>query len=97
MGREGLSAAAAGDDLGLFDVEVGDADQLNLRQPGQDASMLTLVWIVVMAAPSALAWEPGAFPLRGFGMLPALFLVPAVGIDAAWSWLEPRWPRPLAG
>ena len=40
MGREGLSAAAAGDDLGLFDVEVGDADQLNLRQPGQDASML---------------------------------------------------------
>ena len=37
---EGPRAAALGDGLGLGRVDVGDADQLHVGQPGQDAGVL---------------------------------------------------------
>jgi 4-amino-4-deoxy-L-arabinose transferase-like glycosyltransferase len=54
------------------------------------ASAFILIWLGVMAFPSVLSWDVGAYTLRAMGLVPALMVVPAVGLDALWSWLSAR-------
>lgn len=57
---------------------------------GDPAGGLVLVWLLVMLFPSLLSWEVGAYTLRAMGLVPAVYLVPALGLAAFWGWLE-RW------
>ncbi|MCL5025366.1 MAG: hypothetical protein M1531_02565, partial [Chloroflexi bacterium] len=57
------------------------------REP---ASMLILAWLGVMSLPCILSEEAGAYTLRAMGMVPAMYFLPAVGLVAAWEWLEQR-------
>ena len=48
-----------------------------------------LVWTGVMLLPSILAENAPSF-LRAVGALPIAFMIPAMGLDAAWRWLSAR-------
>jgi len=67
------------------------------RQP---AVMLCLLWLGIMLLPTVLAEDAPHF-LRASGCLPALFFVPAWGLDDLWRWLEARgwrgWAPALIG
>ncbi len=52
-----------------------------------------VIWIVVMALPSALATESPHF-IRIAGIAPFIFVVPAVAIETLWAWAGRAW-RPM--
>lgn len=58
----------------------------------QRAYILVLIWTCVMLLPSILADLAPSF-LRAIGALPVAFIIPAIGLDAAWSWFDARWRK----
>ncbi|MGH2460794.1 MAG: hypothetical protein ACRDIY_18210, partial [Chloroflexota bacterium] len=64
-----------------------------LRRLGQrdDAAALVLIWIAAMFFPSLLSWDVGAYTLRAMGLVPAVYFVPALGLDWLWRVLARRW------
>ncbi len=50
---------------------------------------LVLIWLVVMILPTILA-EGAPHFLRSVGILPVLFIVPAIGLDSLWRFLEKK-------
>jgi len=66
---------------------------LRFREP---AFGLTLIWVAVMLLPTVLAEDAPHF-LRGVGVLPVLFVLPALGLDAGWRWLCHRTTALVAG
>ncbi|MDI7275744.1 MAG: glycosyltransferase family 39 protein [Anaerolineae bacterium] len=53
------------------------------------AGWLVLVWVGAMLLPTILA-EDAPHYLRAVGVLPVLFVLPALGLDAAWRWVAAR-------
>ncbi len=53
------------------------------------ASVLALLWVGLMLVPTWLAEDAPHF-LRAVGVLPLLVIFPALGLDAALTWLEQR-------
>lgn len=45
------------------------------------AAGLIAVWLGVMLFPSLLSWDVGDYNLRASGLVPALYVVPALGLD----------------
>ncbi len=60
------------------------------------AYALTGIWLVVMLLPTVLAEDAPHF-LRAVGILPVAFVVPALGLDAGWRWLQHRAPSLAPG
>lgn len=60
---------------------------------GRAASALVMAWIVTMFFPSILSREVGSYTLRSMGLVPATFLLPAMGLVAVWDWMVARVPR----
>jgi len=58
-----------------------------------DAAALLLAWLATMLIPSLLSYDVGAYTLRAMGLVPALYVVPALGLDWLWRWLTERRPR----
>ena len=54
-----------------------------------------LIWTAVMLLPSALSSSTPSFT-RSTGMLPVAFAIPALGLDAAWTWISRRARRAAA-
>ena len=54
---------------------------------GQTGSGLTLLWVGLMLIPTWLAEDAPHF-LRAVGVLPLLVVLPALGLDAAGTWME---------
>jgi 4-amino-4-deoxy-L-arabinose transferase-like glycosyltransferase len=84
----------------VFDPLMGVAFLLGLiraiREWRRPDRALTLVWLAVMILPTVVAEDTPHF-LRAVGLQPVLFLVPALGLEAAWRWLEKLTPRVVAG
>jgi 4-amino-4-deoxy-L-arabinose transferase-like glycosyltransferase len=57
------------------------------RQSAEHA--LVLIWLAVMLLPTILAEDAPHF-LRSVGILPVAFVVPAIGLDFLWRFLEKR-------
>jgi len=51
---------------------------------------LVLIWLATMLLPTILAEDAPHF-LRGVGILPVAFAVPAIGLDWFWRFLENNW------
>jgi hypothetical protein len=62
------------------------------RQSAEHA--FVLIWLAVMLLPTVLA-EGAPHFLRGVGILPVLFIVPAIGLNSLWRFLENRTATPL--
>ena len=67
-----------------------------LRERRRSDRTLTLVWLTVMIIPTIIAEDAPHF-LRAVGLQPLLFLIPALGLEAAWQWLEKHTSRAVAG
>jgi hypothetical protein len=59
----------------------------NFRQGAEHA--FVLIWLAVMLLPTILA-EGAPHFLRSVGVLPVAFVVPAIGLDSLWRFLENR-------
>ncbi|MBI4319019.1 MAG: glycosyltransferase family 39 protein [Chloroflexi bacterium] len=68
---------------------------LALRKLHDPASALLLLWFVVMLVPAILSDSAPHF-LRAAGLLPALFVLPALGIDHILRHGGGTWRRPLS-
>jgi 4-amino-4-deoxy-L-arabinose transferase-like glycosyltransferase len=66
-----------------------------LRERHRSDRTLTLVWLTVMIIPTIIAEDAPHF-LRAVGLQPLLFLIPALGLEAAWQWLEKHTSRAMA-
>ena len=77
----------------VFDPALGLAFLVGLmvaaRRWREPAYALVLVWTGVMLLPTILAEDAPHF-LRAAGILPVALLLPALGLDAAWTWLASR-------
>ena len=60
---------------------------MRFRQRAEHA--LVLIWLAVMILPTILAEDAPHF-LRSVGILPLAFVVPAIGLDYLWRFLENR-------
>jgi hypothetical protein len=60
---------------------------IQFRQRSEHA--LVLIWLTVMILPTILAEDAPHF-LRSVGVLPVAFVVPAIGLDYLWRFLENR-------
>jgi len=60
---------------------------IRFRQRPEHA--LLLIWLTVMILPTILAEDAPHF-LRSMGVLPVAFVVPAIGLDYLWRFLENR-------
>lgn len=84
----------------VFDPLMGVAFILGLartiREWRRPDRALALVWLAVMILPTIIAEDAPHF-LRAVGLQPVIFLLPALGLEAAWRWLEKLTPRALAG
>jgi len=84
----------------VFDPLIGAAFILGLVRAFQERRRpdraLALIWLVVMLVPTIIAEDAPHF-LRAVGLQPLLFLIPALGLEAVWLWLEKRTSRVLAG
>jgi hypothetical protein len=49
-----------------------------------DRYALLLITLVTMFLPSVLSWDAGSYTLRSMGLVPAIYLVPALGLDFLW-------------
>jgi 4-amino-4-deoxy-L-arabinose transferase-like glycosyltransferase len=68
---------------------------LGLRRFRQSAEhALVLIWLTAMLLPTMLAEDAPHF-LRSVGILPVAFVVPAIGLDSLWRFLEKK-TTPLA-
>lgn len=70
---------------------------LALRRAWQPAYGFLLIWIGVMILPTALSTSAPHF-LRAVGLIPAIFALPAIGLDWAVTWVLRQGravPRPL--
>jgi hypothetical protein len=54
----------------------------NWRRP---AAVILILWIVIMLGPTILAEDAPHF-LRAVGVLPAVIILPALGLSQLWSW-----------
>ena len=63
---------------------------LCLRRWRQPAALFLLTWLVVLTAPAALATDRFPTLPRVLGVLPGLYLVPAVGLVAIIRFLAPK-------
>lgn len=63
-----------------------------------DAAALVIIWLAAMLFPGLLSWESGAYTLRAMGLVPAVFFVPALGLDWVWRQVgrRARWGPALA-
>ena len=61
---------------------------MRFRQRAEHA--LILIWLAVMILPTILAEDAPHF-LRSVGILPLAFVVPAIGMDSLWRFLENQW------
>jgi len=57
------------------------------------AHAMVVAWFVVMMFPSFLSYDVGAYTFRSMGLVPMLYLVPAVGFVAIWDLAATRLPR----
>ncbi len=57
------------------------------------ASAMAIAWFVVMLFPSFLSYDVGAYTFRSMGLVPMLYLVPAVGAVALWDSIDARVPE----
>ncbi|MCW5851843.1 MAG: glycosyltransferase family 39 protein [Anaerolineae bacterium] len=77
----------------VFDPALGLAFLIGLivaaRRWRQPAYALVLVWTGVMLLPTILAEDAPHF-LRAAGSLPVALLLPALGLEAVWTWLASR-------
>jgi len=75
----------------IFDPLLGAAFLLGVviafRRRGE--GWFVLVWVATLLAPDILA-EDGYHFLRSVGIQPLVFVLPALGLDAAWQWLAAR-------
>lgn len=82
----------------IFDPALGLAFAVGViaawRRRG--AGWLVLLWVGVMLLPTILAEDTPHF-LRAVGIQPVVFVLPALGLDAAWRWLEARGRAVLGG
>lgn len=62
---------------------------LCVRRWRQPAALFLLIWLVVLTAPAALATDRFPTLPRVLGVLPGLYLLPALGLSALISLLEP--------
>ena len=60
---------------------------IRFRQRTEHA--FVLIWLAVMILPTVLAEDAPHF-LRSVGVLPVAFVVPAIGLDSLWRFLERR-------
>jgi hypothetical protein len=66
-----------------------------LRHWRRPAAMTLLLWSLVMLGPTILAEDAPHF-LRAVGLLPAILIFPALGLDQLWKWIRlPAVVRPL--
>ena len=81
----------------IFDPALGLAFIVGLavalRRRG--AGWFVLAWTAVMLLPTILAEDTPHF-LRAVGIQPLVFVLPALGLDGAWQWLQKR-QRPALG
>jgi 4-amino-4-deoxy-L-arabinose transferase-like glycosyltransferase len=64
---------------------------------GKLSSLFVLIWIGVLLLPTILAEDTPHF-LRAVGVLPVVFVIPAVGLNTAAQWIASRfWRRPRLG
>ena len=68
---------------------------LAVRRFRQPAYGLIAIWLVVMFVPSLLAIKGTPNYLRVTGLIPALFMLPALGFDWLWQAWESRTPAIL--
>lgn len=61
-----------------------------VRRRREPAYALVLIWTGVMLLPTVLAEDAPHF-LRAVGVLPILFVIPALGLSTAGDWLKQRW------
>ena len=73
--------------VGLI-VAVGDA----IRR--RAAGTMVIAWFVAMLFPAFLSWDVGAYTFRSIGLVPGLFLLPALGLVALWDWTAAKVSRP---
>ena len=66
---------------------------IRFRQRAEHA--FVLIWLAVMILPTILA-EGAPHFLRSVGVLPVAFVVPAIGLDSLWRFLEKRTAAPVA-
>jgi len=66
---------------------------IRFRQRAEHA--FVLIWLAVMILPTILAEDAPHF-LRSVGVLPVAFVVPAIGLDSLWRFLEKRTAAPVA-
>jgi hypothetical protein len=59
---------------------------------GDPASALVLSWLGVMTPPCLPSWDVRVYTLRAMGLVPALYLVPALGPNTVWGRLSTRLP-----
>jgi 4-amino-4-deoxy-L-arabinose transferase-like glycosyltransferase len=52
-----------------------------------------LIWVAVMGLPGILTADLQPAGQRMFGVFPALAMLPALGLDAAWCWVDDHRPR----
>lgn len=67
-----------------------------LRGWRRPACRLLLVWLVVMALPVTFTGKEVPSFVRTTGLIPAVFVLPALGVDAAWRRVA-RVGRPIVG
>ncbi len=53
---------------------------------------LLLIWLAVMLAPNLLTGLDTSF-LRGAGAIVPIYIMPAIGLEAVYRWLNRRWPQ----
>src|SRR5581483_3340610 len=62
-----------------------------LRRWWQPACWLCLVWLVVMLLPGVLSASSPHFA-RQVGIIPVVYVFPALGMWALWQWVRLHWP-----
>jgi len=60
-----------------------------------DGEAFALIWVLGMLAPTILSEGAPDF-LRAAGVMPTVFILPALGLEAMWTLVTPRLGRPLA-
>lgn len=73
----------------LFALGAALAVRKTIRKgEGKPAAALLLVWLIVLLIPELLTREGTPHALRAIGVIPAVFLLAALGADALWSKLD---------
>lgn len=61
-----------------------------LRNYKRGPYLFTMLWMAVMSLPAILTASGMPHSLRSIGMLPAIYIFPAIGAEAVWGWLRER-------